>query len=140
MKIFRFIRIKYLSLMITITNEFSSAGRNFGNKLFTYGVSRLIAEEYGYKLVIPKNSHIQRNGIHIEFPYKGIDGIEIQEPTYYVSDGSMVERGFEYILKECKDKKITPEVVYGFFPPSDNFLTIYSLVHPKRLARDLPLL
>jgi len=33
--------------------------------------------------------------------------------------------------KECKDKKITPEVVYGFFPPSDNFLTIYSLNQRK---------
>jgi hypothetical protein len=103
--------------MITITNEFSSAGRNFGNKLFTYGVSRLIAEEYEYKLVVPKNSHIQRNGIHIEFPYKGIDGIEIQEPTYYVSDGSMVEHGFEYILKECKDKNIFMD---GYFLRYEN--------------------
>ena len=33
--------------------------------------------------------------------------------------------------KECKDKKITPEVVYGFFPPSDNFLTVDSLNQRK---------
>ena len=55
--------------MITVTNEFASSARNFGNKLFTYGVSKIIADTHGYELKIPNPSYIQRNGIIDLFPF-----------------------------------------------------------------------
>ena len=55
--------------MITITNDFASSNRNFGNKLFTYGVSKIIADTHGHSLKIPNPSYIQRNGIVELFPF-----------------------------------------------------------------------
>lgn len=36
--------------MVTITPKFAFGGRNIGNKLFTYAVSKIIADEHGYYL------------------------------------------------------------------------------------------
>jgi hypothetical protein len=90
--------------MITITDEFVSSNRNFGNKLFTYGVSKIISDTYGYKLNVPNPSYIQRNGIIESFPFYSNDGIVIDEPSYYVSDRSMYELGMEVIIQQAKDK------------------------------------
>ena len=118
--------------MVTITDSFASAGRNFGNKLFTYGVSKLIADEYGYKLIIPENSTIQRNNIFQPFPYQGNDGLIIENPTYYVSDGSMVDLGFEEILKNCENKNIHMD---GYFLKYENIRTRKNII--KNYYKDL---
>ncbi len=88
--------------MVQICNEFASYGRNFGNKLFTYSVSKIIADTYGYKLSVPENSLIQRGGILQEFPYKSTFGKIIESPNFYVSDGNMSDFGIEYIINSCE--------------------------------------
>jgi len=98
--------------MVTITNEFASSGRNFGNKLFTYGVSKIIADTHGYELKIPNPSYIQRNGIIDLFPFYSNDGIKINEPSYYVSDRSMSELGIQTIIEQSKDKNT---IMDGYF-------------------------
>jgi hypothetical protein len=92
--------------MITITNEFASYGRNFGNKLFTYAVARIIAEKLNYKLLLPENSKIQREGIVMDFPYQSIDGTIVDGDQLYVSDHSMNETGLDYVIEHGKNKKI----------------------------------
>jgi hypothetical protein len=90
--------------MITIGNEFASSGRNLGNKLFTYGVSKIIADAHKYALNFPKPSYIQRNGVISSFPFFSNDGIRINEPSYYVSDRSMYELGINTIIEQSKNK------------------------------------
>jgi hypothetical protein len=92
--------------MLKITDNFANHNRNLGNKLFTYAVSKIIADKYGYKLVIPNNSLIQRNNILTDFPFKSNDGIIINNPEYYISDHSMYDKGFDNVLTECKDKNV----------------------------------
>lgn len=92
--------------MVTITDDFANHNRNLGNKLFTYAVSKIIADEYGYKLIIPNNSLIQRNNVLTEFPFKSNDGIVINNPDYYISDHSMYDKGFDDVIIECKDKNV----------------------------------
>jgi hypothetical protein len=92
--------------MITITQEFASIGRNFGNKLFTYAVARIIAEELNYKLLLPENSKIQRDGIVMDFPYGSIEGKIFESPEFYVSDHSISETGIDYVIDNGKNKKI----------------------------------
>jgi hypothetical protein len=103
--------------MVKIHENFASVGRNFGNKLFTYGVSKLIADEYGYKLEVPKNSLIQRNNEYQTFPYNGCDGITINGTQYNITDGLMVELGFDEVLKNSKDKNL---IVDGYFLKYEN--------------------
>ena len=98
--------------MITITKEFASYGRNFGNKLFTYGVARIISEQLNYKLIIPDNSKIQRAGIVMDFPYSSLDGKSIEEPEFYVCDRSMSEKGIDFIIEQGNNKKI---ILDGYF-------------------------
>ena len=92
--------------MIKITEEFASSGRNFGNKLFTYAVGRIIAEKLNYKLVLPDNCKIQRTGVMMDFPYYSIDGDIIENPEYYVSDRLMSENGIDFVIENGKNKKI----------------------------------
>jgi hypothetical protein len=98
--------------MITITNEFASIGRNFGNKLFTYGVARVIAEQLHYKLIVPNNSKIQRAGTVMDFPYSSLDGKTIEEPEFYVHDRLMSEKGIDFIIEQGNNKKI---ILDGYF-------------------------
>jgi hypothetical protein len=98
--------------MITITNEFASCGRNFGNKLFTYGVARIIAEQLHYKLIVPDNSKIQREGLVMDFPYYSLDGITIESPEFYVHDRLMSEKGINFIIEQGNGKKI---ILDGYF-------------------------
>ena len=98
--------------MITITNEFASCGRNFGNKLFTYGVARIIAEQLHYKLIVPDNSKIQRDGLVMDFPYYSLDGISIESPEFYVCDRLMSEKGIDFIIEQGNNKKI---ILDGYF-------------------------
>lgn len=90
--------------MITITNEFSGANRNFGNKLFTYGVSKIIADEHGYALNVPDPSYIQRTGNVTLFPFKSNGGIKIEEPNYYVCDRVMSDNGIDFVIEQSKGK------------------------------------
>ena len=90
--------------MVTITNDFASSNRNLGNKLFTYGVSKIIADSHGYSLDIPNPSYIQRNGVVESFPFYSNDGIIIDEPSYYVSDRSMSELGIKTVIEQSKNK------------------------------------
>ena len=99
--------------MIKITEEFASSGRNFGNKLFTYAVGRIIAEKLNYKLVLPDNCKIQRTGVMMDFPYYSIDGDIIENPEYYVSDRLMSENGIDFVIENGKNKKI---ILDGYFP------------------------
>jgi hypothetical protein len=116
--------------MVTINKEFASSARNFGNKLFTYGVSKIIADIHGYSLNVPDQSYIQRNGIIDRFPFYSNDGIIIDQPSYYVSDRSMSELGIETIIKESKNKNTFMD---GYFIRYDyirnyknNLINIYS--------------
>lgn len=92
--------------MVIITNNFASSGRNFGNKLFTYAVGRIIAEKLNYKLQLPENCKIQREGIMMDFPYNSIDGKLIEEPEFYVSDHSMSQTGIDFVVENGVGKKI----------------------------------
>lgn len=90
--------------MITITDDFKSYSRNFGNKLFTYGVAKIIADEHGYALNVPSPSYIQRGGNVTIFPLKSNDGLKVLTPEYYVSDRSLSDSGIELIIQESKGK------------------------------------
>jgi hypothetical protein len=92
--------------MITITNEFASLGRNLGNKLFTYAVGRIIAEKLNYKLLLPDNCKIQRNGIVEDFPYYSVNGNAINESDFYVCDRLMSEKGIDFVIENGDGKKI----------------------------------
>lgn len=98
--------------MVTITAEFASGGRNIDNKLFTYVVSKIIADEHGYYLNVPEPSYIHRNGIITNFPYYYTDGIKITEPYYHVSDGTMSQFGIDIIIEENKNKNT---FINGYF-------------------------
>ena len=98
--------------MVTITNEFANHGRNLGNKLFTYGVSKIIADHHGYALNVPNPSYIQRDGIISIFPFYSNDGVKINEPNYYVSDTSMSNLGINTIIQESTGKNTNMD---GYF-------------------------
>lgn len=91
--------------MVTITHEFASSGRNFGNKLFTYAVSRIISDTHGYTLNVPDHSYIKRTGETILFPYYSINGINIDSPEYYVSEHSLYQKGLNTVIEESFGKK-----------------------------------
>lgn len=116
--------------MVVITPAFASSARNLGNKLFTYAVSKIIADSNNYALSVPFNSHIQRNGIISDFPYNSNVGIIIDNPEYYVSDHSMLELGIEKIIEASLGKKtlmdgyfIKYEYVKNY---KNNILQLYS--------------
>jgi len=131
--------------MITITNEFASCGRNFGNKLFTYGVARIIAEQLHYKLIVPDNSKIQRDGLVMDFPYYSLDGISIESPEFYVHDRLMSEKGIDSIIEQGNNKKI---ILDGYFLKYDyiqNYKTnlqhyYQNLILPKDNKKDIIIL
>ena len=102
--------------MVEITNDFASYGRNLGNKLFTYAVGRIIAEKLNYKLVLPDNCKIQRNGIVEDFPYYSLDGNIINEPEFGVCDRLMSENGIDFVIENAIGKKIFLD---GYFPKYD---------------------
>ena len=131
--------------MITITNEFASTGRNFGNKLFTYGVARIIAEQLHYKLIVPDNSKIQRAGLVIDFPYYSLDGTAIESPEFYVCDRLMSEKGINFVIEQGNGKKI---ILDGYFLKYDyiqNYKTnlqnyYHDLILPNDNKKDIIIL
>ena len=98
--------------MVTITNEFASYSRNLGNKLFTYAVSKIISDTYGYALIIPDNSFIRRTDETILFPYNSVDGIKIESPDYYVYEHTILQKGLNNVIEESFEKKTHME---GYF-------------------------
>jgi hypothetical protein len=131
--------------MITITNEFSSSARNLGNKLFTYGVSKIIADHHGYELNVPNPSYIQRSGNIELFPFYSNNGIKINEPNYYVSDKSMSDLGIDTIIKESINKNTYMD---GYFLRyeyiknyKDKLVNLYkSLIQPQDNQNDVIIL
>jgi hypothetical protein len=91
--------------VITITHEFASSGRNFGNKLFTYAVSKIISDTHGYALNVPEHSYIKRAGENILFPYFSNEGVKIESPDYYVSEHSIYQIGLDKVIEESYGKK-----------------------------------
>lgn len=92
--------------MVEITQDFATAGRNLGNKLFTYAVGSIIAKELGYTLKIPSSSYIQRGGQNKLFPFQGTKRKEIHQPVLSVCDGGMQQKTINGVLEEGKEKKI----------------------------------
>ena len=131
--------------MITITNEFASSARNLGNKLFTYGVSKIIADHHGYALNVPNPSHIQRSGNIISFPFYSNEGVRINEPNYYVSDRSMSDFGINKVIEESIGKNTFMD---GYFLRyeyiknyKDKLVYLYeSLIQPQDNQNDVIIL
>ena len=131
--------------MITITNEFASSARNLGNKLFTYGVSKIIADHHGYALNVPNPSHIQRSGNIISFPFYSNEGVRIYEPNYYVSDRSMSDFGINKVIEESIGKNTFMD---GYFLRyeyiknyKDKLVYLYeSLIQPQDNQNDVIIL
>jgi len=92
--------------MVEITQNFATAGRNLGNKLFTYAVGSIIAKELGYTLKIPPSSYIQRGGQNQLFPLQGIKRKEVTHPVLSVCDRGMQQKTINGVLEEGKEKKI----------------------------------
>ena len=92
--------------MIRITDNFGPSNRNFGNKLFTYAVARIFSKELNQNLSIPKDSHIKRGGDIMNFPYGDVNGLNDYEDEVYVSDHTMIEKGLDLTLEECKGKGV----------------------------------
>jgi len=131
--------------MITITNEFASSTRNLGNKLFTYGVSKIIADHHGYALNVPNPSYIQRSGIITSFPFYSNEGVRINEPNYYVSDRSMSDFGINTIIEESIGKNTFMDgyfLKYEYVKNYKNKLTtLYnSLIQPQDEKNDVIIL
>lgn len=93
--------------MITITDSFASAGRNLGNKLFTYALGRILSENLNLNLKIPDNSVIKRGSVVEEFPFYGIyNKISITDPVVYVSDSSLYELGLPNLIASSQNSGI----------------------------------
>jgi len=117
--------------MVEISNGFASIGRNFGNKLFTYGVARIFANELGLKLKVPSDSYIRRAGYNATlFPYGEIDGNIIDKDEYYVCDRTLYDNGIINTINACKEKKVNIDgyfLKYEYIKPFKNFIKkIYS--------------
>lgn len=76
---------------------FSTYKKNFGNKLFIYSVSRLIADKLGYNLIVPQNALIRREelsvGTYVEqfFPFSSItDRISVNSPAVVIDDTTVL--------------------------------------------------
>lgn len=103
--------------MIKITDGFSSSGRNFGNKLFTYSLGTILSEVQNLNLQIPENSFIQRNGNMKLFPFGDIKNRrDINEPMFYVCDSNLHDMGLENLIRDSKDKHIFLD---GYFSKYD---------------------
>jgi len=98
--------------MVSITELFAPYNRNLGNKLFTYAFARIIADSHRYKLQIPKNAIIQRNGIVENFPFKGCDGIEVHQDSISLNDHNTIGKKISDIIKQTENKKVT---IDGYF-------------------------
>jgi len=92
--------------MVEITEDFISAGRNLGNKLFTYAVGSILAKELGYSLKIPTSSYIRRGEQLQLFPFQSTKGIEVHQPVLSVCDGGMQQKTINGVVEEGKNKKI----------------------------------
>jgi len=131
--------------MITITHEFASTGRNFGNKLFTYSFAKSLADIYGYTLNVPDNSYIQRCGIVEKFPFDSSSGISIQQPEHYVSDRCIYNRGIDKIIKEIEGHNTLLDgyfLKYEYIKPFKNQIKrLYeNLTRPKDIQNDCMIL
>lgn len=98
--------------MVEITSYFESCGRNLGNKLFTYAVSKIVAQRLGYELRIPYPSYVQRNHIVQEFPFGNIPGTSIEDPVYTITDYDVVDIGLDAIIENARGKKLFVEAYF----------------------------
>jgi hypothetical protein len=133
--------------------HFSSYRKNLGNKLFIYSVSRLIADELNYDLIVPENSLIRREELSIgqyveqEFPFKSIIGREsIESPVILIGDTDVLTLNtVEKMVEHCRGHKIISASYfskYDYIKPYKEKVRNYlsELVLPKRNEDDLVLM
>jgi hypothetical protein len=112
--------------MVKIHNDRSNISFNFGNKLFFYGFSNIIAEHYGYCLQVPKPFNISRKDILSPFPFGDIDGIDTKGPQHIITDGTMINKDLSEVIKTCEGKTT---ITNGYF---SNFRYLNPYKHKLR--------
>ena len=98
--------------MVKIHDHRSSNSYNFGNKLFFYGFSRIIADHYGYCLKVPETFNISRKDIFSPFPFGDVQGIDTKGPEHIISDDTMVNKEISDIIGKCEGKTT---ITNGYF-------------------------
>lgn len=98
--------------MVKIHENRASYIYNFGNKMFFYCFSRLIADHYGYYLKVPQPFTISRKDVHIPFPYGDVDGIDTKGLIYEITDYTMINKDLDEIIKNCEGKTT---IANGYF-------------------------
>lgn len=105
--------------------RFSTIKKNFGNKLSIYAVSRIIAEDLNYSLIVPDKALIGRNLTFSSkyvpmqyyqefFPFKGFIGYNIDYPECFIDDNVLYNYGsVEELIKNCKGSKIISAGYYS---------------------------
>jgi hypothetical protein len=130
--------------------HFSSFRKNLGNKLFIYGVSRVVAELMDCDFVVPENALIRREEqtvghyVNKTFPFKGHKGKnKFEEPSKTMDDVDLYNLGgIDAFVKNYSNHKI---IVLGYFTkynyikPYKELIKSYyqSLVKEKRKTNDL---
>lgn len=147
--------------MVVLNNEhdnfleggyFSTYRKNLGNKLFIYGVSRVIADKLNYNLILPEESYIRRElfnlGYQVElFPYGSITDRKSVEGTPAIIDDLNITyyNGIDDFLEKNKDKPIEIKAYFTMYqyvkPYKDQIKSYYTdLVKPKRNKNDIVLM
>jgi len=144
--------------MVILNNEhdqhleggyFSTYRKNLGNKLFIYGVSRVIADKLDYDLILPEESYIRRElfnlGYQVEvFPYSSITGRQSVEGKPVVVDDLNITfyENIEEFLEKNQNKPIEIKAYFTMYryvkPYKDQIKSYFTdLVKPKRNQNDI---
>lgn len=121
--------------------RFSTIKKNFGNKLSIYALSRIIAEELNYSLIVPDKALIGRNLTFPSkyvpmqyyqefFPFKGFIGYNIDYPECFIDDNVLYNYGsVEELIKNCKGNKVISAGYYSKYdylkPYKERIKTFY---------------
>jgi hypothetical protein len=132
---------------------FSTYKKNFGNKLFIYSVSRLIADKLGYNLKVPQRALIRREelnvGNYVEqfFPFESItDRINIDSPSVVIDDTTVLFMDtVDKLVEFSKEKKVISMSYfskYDYIKPYKNEVRNFlsKLKSEKRKSNDLVLM
>lgn len=124
---------------------FSTYKKNFGNKLFIYGCSRIIADLLGYDLISPENALIRRElnstkSYHEQvFPFGSVkNGNIINHPIKEVYDNDIVDvKSIENLIKKYPNHGFIIKSYfskYDYIKPYKNMVKNYykSITLPKR--------
>jgi hypothetical protein len=132
---------------------FSTYKKNFGNKLFIYSVSRLIADKLGYNLIVPQRALIRREelsvGTYVEqfFPFESItDRISVDSQPVVIDDTTVLFYDtVDKLVKLSKGKKVISMSYfskYDYIKPYKNEVRNFlsKLKTEKRKSNDLVLM